>query len=114
MEGILISGTGKGSYFVNLYSDLFQQKLGFKPFSGTLNLKINKTLTLNKDKKIIIKKEDYGQVDCYPILIQNNFKGYLLRPHKTQHPNDIIEIISPIHLREKLNLNDGDMMEFNL
>ena len=114
MRGIIISGTGKGAYFVRLYSSVFQQKLGFAAFPGTLNLKVLKAPPLDHKKKISLTTEGYGQVDCYPIFIQKTYKGYLLRPHKTTHPDTILEILSDVNLKERLHLQDGDELECEL
>lgn len=123
-SGRLVSGTGKGAYFIKLYSKLLEQKLGFKPFPGTFNLQVQQIPSLDEAKKIILNKENYGQVDCYPVLIHNskastelihnNFKGYLLRPHKTTHPAEILEIITAVNLRKALSVNDGDEIQCEL
>ena len=118
-KGKLISGTGKGSYFVKIFSELMKKKLGFMPFPGTLNLKIEIIPPFNKTKKIVLKKEGFGDVDCYPVVVwdrflRNHFKGYLLRPHKTIHPEDIVEIIASVSLRKELQLTDGDEVQCEL
>ncbi|MBI2665122.1 CTP-dependent riboflavin kinase [Candidatus Woesearchaeota archaeon] len=112
--GKLISGTGKGAYFVSLYSKVFQEKLGFTPFPGTLNLKIEGHFNLKEDKKIALKKDGFGDVDCFPIILQKEYKCYLIRPHKTVHPGNILEIVAPVNLRELFHLNDGDDLECEL
>lgn len=119
IQGKLISGTGKGSYFVSMYSELMEKKLGFIPFPGTLNLRMEIIPQFNKTKKIILKKEGFGDVDCYPVTVwnrflRNHFKGYLLRPHKTIHPENIIEIIALVSLRQELSLTDGDEVQCEL
>ena len=42
IKGKIISGMGKGTYFMSqdIYVKQFQEKLQFKPFVGTLNIKI--------------------------------------------------------------------------
>ena len=114
MLGIVTSGTGKGSYFIKLYSSLFEKILGFIPFPGTLNIQVKKVPLLNNDKKITLQKQGYGDVDCYPVIIQKIYKGFLIRPHKTTHPENILEIISSINLRKTLNLHDGEEIECEL
>jgi len=114
MLGIVTSGTGKGSYFIQLYSEIFEKKVGFRPFPGTLNIQIKKVPLLNNDKKITLQKQGYGDVDCYPVLIQKAYKGFLIRPHKTTHPENTLEIISSINLRKTLNLHDGEEIECGL
>lgn len=38
--GRVFSGVGEGSFYVSLYSKKFLEKLGFRPYPGTLNLRL--------------------------------------------------------------------------
>lgn len=38
--GEVVSGLGEGAYYVRQYEPLIEEYLGFKPFPGTLNVKI--------------------------------------------------------------------------
>lgn len=117
IKGIVVSGTRKGSYFVSqkVYSDQFQQKLGFKPFPGTLNIEIGgETLKqidqIPEEKKGIIQgKEGFGDVNFIKAAL-NEIDGALLFPVKTEHPRDILEFIAAVNLRKSLKLNDGDLV----
>jgi riboflavin kinase, archaea type len=105
MRGKVLSGTGKGAKYVELYKQEFKKILGFLPFPGTLNLYVVDIPEL--PNPITVKMAEYGQVDCYPLAI-NTHNCALIRPHKTEHTRNTIEIISPINLREALHLLDGD------
>ena len=108
ITGKVTSGLGKGKYYVDKYQQYFIEHLELIPYSGTLNLKVTEYPQLPEEKKITIKPSGQGQVDCYPIKINNKYKGALVIPHKTKHGNDTIEIIAPDNLRAALNLTDGD------
>ena len=43
LEGEVTSGLGKGKYYMSkqVYQEEFDDKLGFRPFPGTLNLKVD-------------------------------------------------------------------------
>ena len=43
MEGILETGLGEGGYYISQkgYMHQFQEKLGWEPFEGTFNLRLN-------------------------------------------------------------------------
>jgi riboflavin kinase, archaea type len=114
MQGIILSGTGTGAKYVKLYLDVFEDKLGITPYLGTLNIKVNELPKLDYKKMIQVQKEGFAKVDCYPIIVQKNYKGFLIKPHITQHPDDVVEIISEINLREKLKLNNEDKLECEL
>ena len=121
IKGIVVSGTKKGSYFVSLkvYSDQFKQKLGFKPFPGTLNVEISEgTLAQIKQipeekKGIIPGKEGFGDVKFIKAAL-NEINGAVLFPVKTEHSPDILEFVAAENLRERLQLNDGDSVTLKI
>ena len=134
LENILIvgevtEGMGEGGYYVRIkgYFSQFQEKLGFKPYFGTLNLQFN---NLNKElleetlKNQIPVKIDgfedqeegrtYGSVDCYKCIIsrldnQNiKIEAAILRIKRTHHKKNIVELLAEPYLRDVLQLQDGD------
>ncbi len=111
MKGRVISGQGKGAFYVQYYAPELQKALGFLPYGGTLNIQLSRPPRLPLSKKKAVIKTNYGDVDCYPILFQKKYKGAIVRPQKTTHPPQIVEIISPFNLRETLHLRDGDEIE---
>ena len=112
ITGKITSGIGKGKYYVEKYQQYFIENLELICYPGTLNLITNQIPDLPEEKKISIKPSGQGQVDCYPIMINNKYKGAIVIPHKTKHSNEIIEIISPQYLREEYN--DGDEIKCEL
>lgn len=122
IKGELVSGMGEGQYYITRkgYTRQFEEKLGFRPYPGTLNLLLEREHDLvvremlDNCPHITIdefKDEDrtFGAVRCYLISI-DGFKGAIISPLRTHHPKNIIEIISPVYLREKLGLKDGDFI----
>ncbi len=41
ITGTILRGLGEGAYYVSEYSEEIKKKLGYKPFPGTLNVKIS-------------------------------------------------------------------------
>ncbi|MGV8144923.1 MAG: DUF120 domain-containing protein [Methanothermobacter sp.] len=116
--GFVISGTKKGGYFLSqkFYSEQFKEKLGFKPFPGTLNIQIQEE-NLEQIAKIpeeeigiIEGEEEFGTVKYIKASLNDTINGALVFPVKTQHPQDILEFIAKENLREKLNLKDGELV----
>lgn len=119
--GTVTSGLGEGQYYVNqeAYADQFQKKLWFKPFEGTLNLRLAdpelpKLDILKKSEGILIKgfeKEGrtFGDVKCFLATI-HNMECAVILPVRSHH-TDIIEVICKFHLRRSLGLKDGDQVE---
>jgi riboflavin kinase, archaea type len=121
-EGIVISGLGKGAVFLSIdhYKEKIKEKLGFGPYPGTLNIKVDKQKTsllteLAPIRIEGIKKDSkaYGGANCFKIRI-NNVEGAIIMPDLTEHGLDSIEIIAPINLKSELKIKDGDKVKIQL
>jgi len=137
LEDILIvgkvtEGMGEGGYYVRIqeYFKQFQEKLGFKPYAGTLNLQLsdlNKELLEENLKNRIpvniigFEKEEeghikrtYGSVECYKCQVSrlddknNKINAAILKIKRTHHKKNIFEVIASPYIREALNIKDGD------
>ncbi len=119
LTGSVITGLGEGQYYTALkgYHDQFVKLLDFEPYPGTLNIRLEGESVgcrsmLNLKDGIIIdgfksKNRTFGGGRCYPVKLGNGTKGAIMIPDRTHYPEDIIEIISPNNLRDKLELKDG-------
>jgi len=120
-KGKIVSGMGEGKYYTEQvgYVDQFKTKLGFIPYPGTLNVEIdyierNKLRLLRNYGGILIdefttKNRTFGGVICFNAII-NKCKGAIVLPRRSHYSN-ILEFISPHHLRKKLDLKDEDIVE---
>lgn len=122
--GIVFTGLGEGAYYVSRpqYVKQFVHKLGFKPYPGTLNLRLVSPPTrsfLEKYRHIEITgfqnlDRTYGGAKCYPVKINNKLEGAIIVADRTHYGFNIIEVISPYYLRNALNLKDGDKVKLTL
>jgi len=127
LEGALFSGLGEGAYYITKegYRKQFIEKLGFDPYPGTLNLK----LTTEYDVKSMSELEaypavelegfknetrTYGPVKCYPAIINNKVKGAVIYALRSHYDSSVLEVISPIHLRSRLKLKDGNKVKVEI
>ncbi|MHA1129218.1 MAG: DUF120 domain-containing protein [Candidatus Helarchaeota archaeon] len=131
LEGTVFSGLGEGAYYVIQpgYQKQFLKKLGFKPFPGTLNLRIEKQpdsqirrLLEHSLPGVIIEgfkdtNRTFGSVKCFRAKINNQIEGAVLLIKRTHYQDDVLEVIAPVCLREKFNLKNGDtvkvLVDFN-
>jgi riboflavin kinase, archaea type len=116
----VFSGLGEGSYYMSLdgYRKQFRAKLGFDPFPGTLNLRIQgedlgKRKMMEGFSPIEIEgfaneKRTYGGAYCYRALINEKLRGAVIVPIRAHYGEDVIEVIAPYQLRKQLHLKDGD------
>ncbi|MBI2134911.1 CTP-dependent riboflavin kinase [Candidatus Woesearchaeota archaeon] len=117
LHGIVCTGVGDGAFFMSLgpYIAAMEKNLGFTPFRGTLNLRVDGqqakkftgSLGLIKIEGFIKGTKRFGGVKCHPCTI-NQIQCAIVVPEFTRYGPEIVEIISEFSLRKKLSLKDGD------
>jgi CTP-dependent riboflavin kinase len=118
LTGKIVSGTGKGAYFTRIDWVLRQcnEKLGFKPYPGTLNLEISAEdlpiiESLDKEKGIELISPDpkFCNGKAFPVSLGEINAAIIIPEQKVRvHPKNIIEIIAPLNIKASLNIKDGD------
>ncbi len=113
VRGRVISGIGKGRYYVkqNPYFSLFKSLLGADPFLGTLNVLVEDGNLQIDELPHRFKPSTFGEIK-YSLGRLGRLKILILRPMRSIHPESVFEIVASINLRKKLNLRDGDVIEF--
>ncbi|MCG2736922.1 MAG: DUF120 domain-containing protein [Candidatus Methanoperedenaceae archaeon] len=120
LTGKVITGLGEGQYYISLegYRRQFIEKLGFTPFPGTLNIKLDPvSIDIRKGISADIgisgfttQNRTFGRGSCFNVMI-GDVRGAVIVPERTHYPEDIIEIIAPVNLREYLDIRDGSNVE---
>ena len=119
LQGTVISGLGEGKYYMSLdhYVAQFTRVLGFTPYPGTLNIRLDpSSLPIRKrlDQRDWIPIEGFtadertfGNARCLPCRFRQTPCGIVI-PGRSHYPDDILEIIAPVSLRETYGLEDTD------
>ncbi len=120
VNGRVTTGLGEGQYYISLdgYRRQFNQKLGFDPFPGTLNLKLSEPFAPPEQDAIKIDgfRDDnrtFGGCKCYKVNIKG-IRCAIVRPDRTSYSPMLVEIIAPVNLRKSLGVTDGDEVEVML
>ena len=124
MKGALETGLGEGGYYISKkgYMDQFQKKLNWKPYEGTFNLRLNddevpKIEAMKAAEGILIEGFEqegrtFGKAWVFKCSLKNGKnivnECAIISPKRT-HYRRVVEVISPIYLRDKLNAKDGDI-----
>jgi riboflavin kinase len=117
--GKLFSGMGAGEEYLSKqpYQEKFQEILGFKPFPGTLNLrvdedKIEEIHDLDSERLESFEHEEteYSGMDVYRCKIKGVEAAYL-DLDVTDYEENVLEIVAPVQLRDLLGLEDGEEVE---
>ncbi|MBN2152382.1 MAG: DUF120 domain-containing protein [Candidatus Lokiarchaeota archaeon] len=131
--GIVRSGLGTGASYVIIphFFGHFLDFLGSAPYPGTLNVQLaRESLPRYRDAianalPLVIPASrvdgrDLWRISCYRVSIGNedrggsNERGLALDFDSPQHPRDVVELVSHVHLRQRFGLADGDRLCFTV
>jgi riboflavin kinase len=115
--GTVFSGTGQGKKFIDLpwVKQQIEEKLGFTPYSGTLNLRLTNESVENKkrleDAKGFVVEPQAGY--CRGVMFRaqiDSVQGAIIVPKVPKYLSSVLEVIAPVYLRENLKLTDGSQV----
>ena len=124
LTGKIVSGIKQGAFFTQLdwVQEQCLEKLGFRPYPGTLNLEI-----ANENRAIIEALQAQGGIELvppdsnfcagfvFPIIVEG-ISGAMVAPAEDVkvHGKNIIEIISHLGLKDALGVEDGDWVTLTI
>jgi riboflavin kinase len=121
IEGTVFSGEGRGKKFVKLtwFKQQVEEKLGFSPYLGTLNLRLpgkeieKREMLETKGSLTVEPQTGYYSGLLFQATIEGLECGVVI-PIMPNYPSDILEVISPHYLRESLKLADGNLVTVSI
>ena len=127
LSGRVVPGIRDGKYYMSLpgYARQFEKKLGFKPFPGTLNLKLSSPTDVEAKQKIAgfsgisissFKQSGrfFGPAKCFRASINGKVQGAVVLPSRSHYGGDIIEVIASVSLRKRLGLHNNSQVRLQL
>ncbi len=123
IKGVLVSGKEEGAFFTGLdwVKEQCLEKLGFEPYAGTLNLKVTegdfsqvKALAIEKGVRLVPPTAEFCEAMCLRIRMGDDIEGAVILPIVGSYYEDIVEIIAPIKVKDRLKLKEGDEVVFDL
>ena len=127
LSGVLVAGMGEGKYYMSLkgYTKQFKEKIGYIPFPGTLNVKLDKkehveslrqlnNLDGTKIDGFSDGKRTYGWVKCFACKLNGKVDAQLIILERTHHDLSTIELISKFEIRKKLGLKSGSQISIKI
>ncbi len=120
--GSIISGLGEGKYYLSLrgYTKQIEDKLGFSPYAGTLNVKLDRESIAARTRLIEIepvrisgfkrRNRTYGGINCYSTVIEG-IHGAIIIPDRSHYHNDVVEIIAPVSIKQTLGKDNSDLIK---
>ncbi|MDE1858254.1 MAG: CTP-dependent riboflavin kinase [Thaumarchaeota archaeon] len=126
VTGRVFSGMGKGRYYVGHpeYQKRFRECLGYIPYPGTLNLKLEEEGMVRQLKELrssdgtkvggfALGGESFSSLACFDGELRGE-RVTLLFIDVTFYNDTVAELISPTYLRGKLGLKDGELVSFTV
>lgn len=115
-NGVIASGIGEGAYYIREYSERIEKAVGYRPFLGTLNVRIEggRPSLESPDTVDIVGftsgTRTFGRVSLTPIKLhvrKQSINCHAITPERTHHTKDL-ELIAKNNLRMKYGLEDGE------
>ena len=120
-KGKLFEGLGEGAYYIGLggYMQQFVKVLGFDPFPGTLNVKLESPIQMEQKREMRSREglkirgfengtRTYGGARCYRAVVNGKVPAAVLVIDRTHYDDSVLEIISPANFRKDFGLKNGD------
>ncbi|MEM3086608.1 MAG: DUF120 domain-containing protein [Halobacteria archaeon] len=127
--GQVVTGLGEGQYYVSRegYLHQFRSRLGFEPFPGTLNLRLDPDSEIQRHRLDEVpgipiegfktEERTFGPARCFRASIAADKarkrvhpEAAVILPERTHYPQNMLELLAPVELRRALKLRDGDVV----
>ena len=99
-----------------------QRSLGFDPYPGTLNVRLADAEILERWRDVSKRR---GLVLAPPapetcggrlvqVTLPRDVAAAVIVPDVSRYGDDVLEVIAAVHLRTRLGLHDGDVLELTV
>jgi riboflavin kinase len=117
ITGVVFSDLGRAASFMALdwVQASLSDKLGFSPYPGTLNLRLEtqpmilawREIQQSSGIELGAPGAAFCQARCFLVEIEGKHQGAVILPAVAGYPADKIEVIAPVRLKDELKLADG-------
>lgn len=124
LKGKIVEGSGEAAFFTQLdwVRSQCQEKLGFAPYPGTLNLELIKEDVplleeLKRETSISLIPPDPNFCEAKTTKVKvGAIEGAIIIPHEdvNVHGKNIIEILAPVMIKSSLNVDNGDIISVEI
>lgn len=119
VKGNIVMGVSRGEPLIEKYAARLKGLLGFEPFRGTLNVRVERKIDLKfyatkTMEHILLDGSRLVEAYLAPVKLYTSsgeYSCWAFRQEKSPHGADLVELIAKESLREKFSLKDGDEVE---
>lgn len=119
LVGVVLSGRREAAGFLSVpwVAEQLREKAGIDPYPGTLNLRLtgddSRAAWLRvraSTPGIRLSSPDPAFCDavCYRVRLEGQVEGVIVLPGVDGYPDDVLEVVAPVRLRDRFCLSDGD------
>ena len=98
-----------------------RERFGFEPYPGTLNVRVDgaeglEALAAVRAGQGVALEPAPGNcaARCYPARVAGKQVAAVVVPLVAGYPDDVLELLAPVRLRDALGLRDGDLVEVEI
>jgi len=121
VTGTIVTGLGVSASFLAIpwVKDQLSKSLSFAPYCGTLNIElqdpeVQKALKSRSGKKVLPAEKGFCEALLFEGTVAGRFPCGIILPLVVNYPENVLEIIAPVHLKQALGISDGDRIEVEL
>ncbi len=119
VQGRVFSGMGEAARFTSLPWVIaqVQDRLGFVPYPGTLNIRVSTLSDRTAAEQVralagveLVSEPGFCPARCFPAVVDGAGPAAVVVPGVPGYPEDVVEVLAPVCLREVLGLQDGSLV----
>ena len=118
LTGVIVAGVGDGARFlvIDWVRAAIRAATGFEPYPGTLNLRLTDPEACEHWRAIRgragARLTPPDPATCggwlVPARVEGGVPAVIVVPDVTSHPDDLLEVVAPVHLRAYLGRGEGE------
>ncbi len=120
IKGKVVTGLGESGKFlaIDWVNREVCKKFKFTPFCGTLNVQVKDSAVqrslISQDHRLASCQEGFCDAVIARGTINGRYQCGVIIPLVEGYPENILEIVAPVHLKNALGIRDGDEVELEL
>ena len=121
VHGKIQRGLGESGNFLGIswVNNQIQEKMRFSPWQGTLNIVLDdgeaqRILRAREAERIVAGEPGFCDAIIFRGMINQKYECGVIIPLVPSYPENILEIVAPVRLKDALGVDDGDMVELEL
>ena len=121
ITGKIVRGVGESASFLSIpwVNRQMWEKLRFQPHGGTLNIAVDdpgiqRALKVHQGDRLCSEATGFCDALIFRGLIADKFECGIVLPLVPNYNECLLEIVAPVHLKDSLDLKDGDEVTLEL